>query len=228
MPSIRPTARRYSRAASLGLLTLALLTACDDDSVQPPGGAELDANVSGLSFGVREAPGADIVRTFTVTNSGTALSEPLVITIEGTGAASFELNDAQSTCIDLELSPDETCVVSISFGGTAAGPQSATAFVDAGDDEPRIGVTLNGIQQATVAINVQGNGQGTVRAGQDGPSCSPVCSLTFVTSTVTLTALPAAGSRFVEWTAPAACATNSQCTLTLSDLNSVTVRFELQ
>ncbi len=228
MPSIHPTARRYSRAASLGLLTFVLLTGCGDDSVQPPGGAELSANVSGLSFGVREAPGADIVRTFTVTNSGTALSEPLAVAIEGTGAVSFELNEAESTCIDLELSPDETCVVSISFGGTAAGPQSATAFVDAGDDEPRIGVTLNGIQQGTVSINLQGNGQGTVRAGQDGPSCSPVCSLTFVTSTVTLTALPAAGSRFVAWTAPAACGTNSQCTLTLSDLNSMTVRFDLQ
>jgi hypothetical protein len=228
MPSIHPTARRCSRAASLGLLTLALLTGCDDDSVQPPGGAELSANVSGLSFGVREATGADIVRTFTVTNSGTALSEPLVVTIEGTGAASFELNEAESTCIDLELSPDETCVVSISFGGTAAGPQSATAFVDAGDDEPRIGVTLNGIQQATVSIIKQGTGQGSVRAGQDGPSCSPVCSLTLVTSTVTLTALPATGSRFVEWTAPVSCGTNTQCTLTLSDLNSVTVRFDLQ
>ena len=228
MDRIRSTARRCSRAASLGLLTLAFLTACSDGPVEPPGGAELSANVTGLSFGVREAPGADIVRTFTVTNSGTALSEPLVVTIEGTGAASFELNEAQSTCVDLELSPGETCVVSISFGGTVAGPQSATAFVDAGDDEPRIGVTLNGIQQATVSIIKQGTGQGSVRAGQDGPSCSPVCSLTFVTSTVTLTALPAAGSRFVEWTAPSSCATNSQCTLTLSDLNSVTVRFELQ
>ena len=228
MHSIHPTARRYSRAASLGLLALALLTGCDDDSVQPPGGAELSANVSGLSFGVREAPGADIVRTFTVTNSGTALSEPLVVTIEGTGAASFELNDAESTCIDLELSPDETCVVSISFGGTVAGPQSATAFVDAGDDEPRIGVTLNGIQQATINVFKQGTGQGSVREGQDWPSCSPVCALTFVVPTVTLTALPAAGSRFVEWTAPASCATSTQCTLALSDLNSVTVRFDLQ
>lgn len=228
MPGIHPTARRYSRAASLGLLALALLTGCDDDSVQPPGSAELGASVSGLSFGVREAPGADIVRTFTVTNGGTAPSEPLVVTIEGTGAASFELNEAESTCIDLELSPDETCVVSISFGGTAAGPHSATAFVDPGDGEPRIGVTLNGIQQATVTVSLQGNGQGSVRAGQDGPSCSPVCSLTFVVPTVTLTALPAAGSRFVEWTAPASCATNTQCTLALSDLNSVTVRFDLQ
>lgn len=227
MPSIHHIARRHSRAASLALM-FALLAGCGDDSVQPPGSAELSANVSGLSFGVKEAPGPDVIRTFTVTNSGTALSEPLVVTIEGTGAASFELNEAGSTCIGLELSPDETCVVSIAFGGTAAGPQSATAFVDAGDDEPRIGVTLNGIQQATVTIVAQGNGQGSVRAGQDGPSCSPACSLTFVVPTVTLTALPAAGSRFVEWTAPAACATNTQCPLTLADLNSVTVRFDLQ
>ncbi len=228
MRNILRIPRRYSRPVSLALLTTALLAGCDDDSVQPPGSAELSANVSGLSFGIKEPGEPDVIRTFTVTNSGTDLSEPLVVSVEGTGAAFFELNEAESTCIDLELTPGETCTVSIAFGGQGAGPQSASAFVDAGDDEPRIAVTLNGILQATLNIFVQGTGQGSVRAEQDGQICSPVCALTFVVPTVTLTALPDAGSRFVEWTSPASCATNTQCTLTLIDLNTATVRFDLQ
>lgn len=219
---------RFLRAALPTFLAFAFLASCSDDPTEPPGGAELAASVSGLSFGIKEAGQAEVVRTFTVTNTGTALSEPLIVTVEGTGADHFELNEAASTCIGLELTPDETCVVSISFGGAAAGPQSATAFVDAGDDEPRIGVTLNGILQATLNVYKAGTGQGGVRVAPDGPGCTAVCALTFVVPSVTLTPVPAAGSRFVEWIGAPGCATNEQCTLALIDLNTVTLRFELQ
>ena len=168
-----------ARFRLIALLAAAFLAGCSDGPIEPPGGAELSTNVSGLSFGVKEPGDPDVVRTFTVTNSGTALSEPLAVVVEGTGAAFFEINEPASTCIDLELSPGETCTVSITFGGQGAGPQSASAFIDAGDDEPRIGVTLNGILQATLGIVLQGGGHRSVRAGQDGPSCAPVCSLTF-------------------------------------------------
>lgn len=220
--------RRFYRPAIAAVVFAALLAACSDSPVEPRGGAELSASVTGLSFGVKEPGDPRVVRTFTVTNSGTARSEPLAIVVEGTGAEFFELDEPASTCVDLELSPGETCTVSLSFGGQGAGPLSASAFVDAGGDEPRIGVTLNGILQAILNIFIQGNGHGSVRAGQDGPSCDPVCSLTFIVPTVTLTAVPATGSRFVDWVGAPGCGTSVQCNLTLQDLNSVTVRFELQ
>lgn len=217
---------RFPRASAL--LALAFLAACSDDTTEPPGTVELSANVSGLSFGVKEAGDEPVVRTFTITNEGTAMSNPLVVTIEGTGAEYFEIEEPESTCVDLELSPGETCIVSIEFGGPGAGPQSASAFVNAGDGLPRMGVTLNGILQATLNVFVQGTGSGGVRALPDGPQCTAVCSLTFVVPSITLTPAPAAGSRFVEWIGAPGCATNEQCTMTLTDLNTVTVRFDLQ
>lgn len=219
------TTGRFPRAAAL--IALALLAACSDASTEP-GSVELSSNVSGLSFGVKEAGDEPVVRTFTITNDGTAMSNPLVVTIEGTGAEYFEIEEPESTCVDLELSPGETCIVSIEFGGPGAGPQSASAFVNAGDGLPRIGVTLNGILQATLNVFVQGTGSGGVRALPDGPQCTAVCSLTFVVPSITLTPAPAAGSRFVEWIGAPGCATNEQCTMTLTDLNTVTVRFDLQ
>ena len=219
--------RSSNVARSIALLALLAVSACSDAGTEP-GVITLTPSVTGLSFGVKEAGDPPVVRTFQITNNGTALSEPLVVTIEGTGAASFTVAEPASSCIDLELTPGESCVVSIQFGGTAAGPQSATAFVDGGQDGQRIGVTLNGILQAELNVFLQGSGQGGVRVQPDGPMCNAVCSLSLVVPTVTLVPVPAANSRFVEWIGAPGCATNEQCTLTLADLNAVTVRFDLR
>lgn len=115
----------------------------------PAGTARLTTNVPGLSFGVKEAADPPVVRTFAVANEGDATSGSLGITIEGTGGASFWIDTAASPCIGRELEAGTTCSVAIAFGGPAEGPQSATAFVDDGEGRDRIGVTLNGILQAT-------------------------------------------------------------------------------
>lgn len=215
------------RPAALALLVLLALAACSDSS-SPPGVVRLTSNVSGLSFGVKEAGDPAVVRSLTITNEGTASSAPLEVTVEGTDAEVFRLDSAASSCIDMELAPAATCGIVLKFGGIAAGPQSASLFVDGGDGRPRIAVTLNGILQATLNVFAQGNGRGGVRAEPNGPACEAVCSLEFITPTVTLTPVPAADSRFVEWIGAPGCATTERCTLTLVDLNSVTVRFDLR
>lgn len=132
------------------LMVLAFFTtACTDMPAGPGGSARLTTNVSGLSFGVKEAAGPAVVRTVTVTNEGNGTSGPLDVVIEGTGAAMFTIDAAASTCIDRRLAPGASCNVAVAFGGAAAGPQSATVFIDDGEGMDRIGVTLNGILQAS-------------------------------------------------------------------------------
>jgi len=134
--------------ASFALLSLILQASCTDMPSGPGGTARLTTTPPGLSFGVKEAGAPDVIRIVTVTNEGSAASEPLDITIEGTGAASFDLLEGTSTCIGLELARGATCTVAVSFGGQAVGPQSATLFIDAGQGQDRATVTLNGILQA--------------------------------------------------------------------------------
>lgn len=132
----------------LAVLIVLAATACTDMPAGPGSGARLTTNVTGLSFGVKEAEAPPVVRTLTVTNEGNGTSDPLDITIEGTGAASFRVDSAASPCVDLEIAPRATCGVAVTFGGSASGPQSATLFIHGGDGMDRIGVTLNGILQA--------------------------------------------------------------------------------
>lgn len=211
------------------LVALALIaTACTDMPTGPGGSARLASNVSGLSFGVKEPGAPAVMRTLTIINEGTGTSGPLEVVIEGTGGAVFAIDSAASSCVGRRLAPAASCDVTVAFGGPAAGPQSATVFIDDGEGMDRLGVTLNGILQAILSVFIQGNGHGSVRVEPSGPGCEPVCALTLVSPTVTLTAIPAGDSNFVEWIGAPGCSTNTRCTLALIDINAVTVRFNLR
>ena len=221
--------RPHSRfAAPFALLLVLALASCSDMGTSPPGVARLTPGVTGLSFGVKEAGDPRVVRSVTITNEGSATSASLEVAIEGTGAAVFAVDEEASSCIDLELAPGASCSVVVSFGGAAAGPQSASLFIDGGPGIPRVAVTMNGILQALLNVFAQGNGGGGVRVEPDGPACDAVCSLTFIEPAVTLSPVPDAASRFVEWVGTPGCGTTERCTIPLVDLNAVTLRFELR
>ena len=80
---------------------------------------------------------------------------------------------------------------------------------------------------ATLTISKSGTGSGTVTSSPAGINCGSDCSEIFTSgTTVTLTAISAAGSDFIGWSG-VGCSGTGTCTLTLSTDASVTARFDL-
>jgi len=80
-----------------------------------------------------------------------------------------------------------------------------------------------------VALNltVRGSAGGAVTSNPAGLSCTTSCSASFASGTVvTLTAAPGARARFTSWGGACSGATTT-CTVTLSDVRSVTATFSM-
>ncbi len=92
----------------------------------------------------------------------------------------------------------------------------------------RAGPTYSRIQESTMklwlTLTKPGTGSGSVSSSPAGIDCGPTCSFSFNLSTsVTLTASPAAGSTFVGWSG--ACSGRSTCTVTMLGARSVNAEF---
>jgi len=85
-------------------------------------------------------------------------------------------------------------------------------------------VTVNPVVQ-NYTLNVVRNGQGTVTSQPSGISCGSSCSASFLEDTsITLTATPISGWRFVNWSGDCSGTINS-CNLTMNGTKSVTAKF---
>jgi hypothetical protein len=77
----------------------------------------------------------------------------------------------------------------------------------------------------SLQVNRIGSGSGLVYSTPSGLSCGSICSTAFVTgTTVTLDALPAAGSRFAGWSG-SGCLGVGSCTVLISAARRVTANF---
>ena len=78
--------------------------------------------------------------------------------------------------------------------------------------------------RATLTVGRSGNGLGSMTSNPAGISCVNACSDSFnAGTTVTLTAMPAPGSRFSGWTG--ACTATGTCTVTMNQTQSVAATF---
>jgi uncharacterized delta-60 repeat protein len=78
----------------------------------------------------------------------------------------------------------------------------------------------------TLVVNKTGDGTGTVTSSPGGINCGASCSGNFTyQTTVTLTAIPAAGSTFVGWSG-GGCSGTDPCTVTVSTGITVSAHFE--
>jgi uncharacterized repeat protein (TIGR02543 family) len=78
----------------------------------------------------------------------------------------------------------------------------------------------------TLTVTKTGSGSGTVTSSPAGIDCGATCSASFTHGTsVTLTAMPAAGSTFTGW--GGACSGTGTCTVTMDQDRSVTATFDL-
>jgi hypothetical protein len=78
----------------------------------------------------------------------------------------------------------------------------------------------------TLIAHKAGSGSGTITSNPAGINCGTVCSSNFAVGTsVTLTAVPAAGSYFTGWSEWGGCSGTGTCTLTMNANTTVTATF---
>jgi hypothetical protein len=77
---------------------------------------------------------------------------------------------------------------------------------------------------STLTVSKRGRGSGTVSSSPPGIQCGTDCSETYASGTsVTLTAVPSAGSAFAGWAG--ACSGTAPCVVTMNASKAVTARF---
>ena len=213
------------KKAALAALAALALAACDSDPTATA--AFLTSTQPAVDFGRRDVTSAPVVRAIHIQNTGGSASDLLAISIFGPGKAGFRIDTAGSTCIGQRLAPNAGCDVAVRLDGQASGPLTATLQVIGGGPESSAAlVSLSGILVSKLNVYYQGTGHGTVTESAHGTSCIATCTLTLDVPTVTLSAAPDPQSNFVGWTGAPGCGTNLTCTMTLIDLNAVTVKFD--
>ncbi|HEX8851525.1 MAG TPA: hypothetical protein VF761_18500 [Gemmatimonadaceae bacterium] len=207
------------------LLLAAAIAACDSDPTATA--AFLTSTQPAVDFGRRDVTSAQVVRAIHIQNTGGSASGALGVSITGPGAAGFRIDTAGSTCIGHRLAPNAGCDVAVRLDGQASGPLTATLVVTgAGANSQSALVALSGTLVSKLNVYYQGTGHGTVTESAHGTSCIATCTLDLDVPTVTLGAAPDPQSSFAGWVGAPGCGTSPTCTMTLIDLNAVTVKFD--
>jgi hypothetical protein len=153
------------------------------------------------------------------TGKGTVTSSPAGIDCGATCTAAFD----QNTQVTLTA----TRAVGSRFSGWS-GNCTGTASTCTLTMDASKAVAANFIATPTLKVDRTGTGGGFVTSSPAGISCGASCAATYDQSTkVTLTATPAAGSKFAGW-AGGGCAGTRQCKLTLTQTTQVSARFNAQ
>ncbi len=138
---------------------------------------------------------------------------------------------------EIQLHEDST-IITVIYGTLTNGSASATAGVQASATGPftqfscntagtlSSGLRVDYIPNAkTLTAAKAGTGAGTVTSGDGRLNCGATCSAPFGEgNAVTLTATPAAGSRFAGWSG-GGCAGAGTCTVTMSSDQTITATF---
>jgi len=86
-------------------------------------------------------------------------------------------------------------------------------------------VTANFATSSSYTLTVSKQGPGTVSSDSGGISCGSVCAAAYSSgASVTLTAIPGRGAKFIGW-GGAGCSGSGSCTVTVSAATFVTARF---
>ena len=198
-----------------------------------PGTARITATIGG--------------RSATVAVAVVARTQPVTVTLAGSGGGAVVSTPAGIDCRLVAGQPQGTCTFSFpgdaqvsllataqqgsGFGGwseACAAAGAATTCVVTADQARTARATFGALR--TVSVTGGGTGSGTVTSAPAGISCtvaeSPTgsCSGTFLDgATVTLTATPTANSVFAGWTG--ACSGTGPCTVTVDQARTVGAAF---
>jgi hypothetical protein len=178
----------------------------------------LSTSAGPLDFGVVRALSSSPPLTFTVTNTGSAVSPAPRVSLVGAHPADFGLT---TTCA-AGLALGERCDVTVTFTPVSVGLRSARVEVQAGAAAASMDLVGTGGVELTVALD----GLGSVTSDVGDLECPATrCAAVFAPGTVvTLTASAASTTHFLTWSAP--CAGAGTCPVSLNTTNAaVTARF---
>jgi hypothetical protein len=104
-------------------------------------------------------------------------------------------------------------------------PTTGTVFqATPGSTKDAFLAVVGAVQTFPLSVTLSGSGTGTVTSSPNGINCGTVCSATFASGTVTLTATPASGSTFTGWSG-GGCSGTAPCAVNMNAAQSVTATF---
>jgi len=108
-------------------------------------------------------------------------------------------------------------------------PAGIVTDVAGNPNEDHYALSFQALRSATLTVDREGLGSGTITSQPAGVDCGSDCIGVFAPDTdVTLTAVPAAGSRFERWTSgPCVNSTQTDCVIDLASNASAQARFVL-
>lgn len=180
-------------------------------------------------FGPVAVGASSSAQTFTVSNNGTADLIIGTISLSGTDASDFVMQN--DTCSTRTLIPSGTCTVEAKFSPLSAGSKTANLSIPSNDpDTPTLNAALSGtgFPRYTLTVNKNGStGFGTVTSVPLGINCGPDCSEIYDENTVvTLTAAADANSTFSGWSG-SGCSGTGTCIVTMTGDQTVTAVFAI-
>jgi DNA-binding beta-propeller fold protein YncE len=167
------------------------------------------------------APARKLTVAKTGSGGGTVRSQPAGIACGAACAAEFD----QGAKVELFAAPDAHSVFRGWSGGGCVGAGSCTLLMSAAAE---VQAEFEEPTQETLSVSVTGAGEGSVTSEPAGLSCPGTCVEDFNEGRlVTLTAVPASGSRFVEWLG-VGCDEGTQptCQIAMGHAESIAARFE--
>jgi hypothetical protein len=182
--------------------------------------AELTLSPGLQSFGAVDITSGGTEASFTLRNGGQTVSGAVTATLSPAGDFVISSNGCTGT-----LRPQGSCTIGVRFAPSTVGSKSAelTASAEPGGEAA---ATLQGTGVATLTVQKNGTGSGGVTSTPAGIDCGGLCSASFSTASVSLTAAPDVTSTFAGWSG--ACAGTGGCAVTMSTAQTVIATFTLR
>jgi hypothetical protein len=183
---------------------------------------QISASPGYLDFGSLNI-GSTSTQSITLTSTGNVDLVVGTITLSGTNQGEFSLQN--DNCSGRTIAPSGNCTLDILFSPTSLGSKSASLSVPSNAiDTPALILSLGGAGATTLNLSINPDGSGSVTG--TGIDCPGDCTESFSTSgaTIQLTATPAEGYVFTNWTGDINL-TENPVTMNMDTSKNVTANF---